>query len=358
MMAATSVAGPTTTNSTTTTTGSGPVSPVVTTEEPENGVVGVAAVIPSSSQEEDSSVQSSSLAPPKRRRSNRDTNRIRISADRTGQLQFQRMEQLFFQEIDNDDNNGARRTRRRRQCKKSTIPILPPLRLGNFTLQPVFQSPSIYTIDNFLTPNDLEFLHGTIECKQFQRSFVDQNNDDTMLDDNHRTSTFVSFAKQENAKVAAIERRAAQLMGCYTNDNIEPLQLVRYMPGQFFGVHHDMGDYNEETGEVALPPKSVLVKRRLVTIFCYLNDLPANAGGCTGFPHCNDLKVQPRAGRAVVFCNVKSDGLPDPRTIHAGEAVLDTINTSNKKMGTKKKQQQDKLQPPIKYGLNIWICED
>lgn len=142
-----------------------------------------------------------------------------------------------------------------------------------------------------------------------------------------------------------------------------------------------MGDYNEQTGDVSLPPKSVLVKRRLVTIFCYLNDLPAKSGGCTGFPACDNLQVQPKAGRAVVFCNVKGDGMPDPRTIHAGEKVAATKSTTTTKGKAKKKKspaektskkdtteiktkratsgpkKPKKSTPLVKYGLNIWVCE-
>ena len=83
----------------------------------------------------------------------------------------------------------------------------------------------------------------------------------------------------------------------------------------------------------------------MVTIFCYLNDLPDdNAGGETTFPHIGQeggVKVRPKAGRAVIFSNVKlSMGgdylVPDERTVHEGLPVL----------------------KGIKYGLNIWICEE
>lgn len=82
-----------------------------------------------------------------------------------------------------------------------------------------------------------------------------------------------------------------------------------------------------------LPPRSLFCKRRVITIFCYLNDV--EEGGETCFPEAG-IKVKPKAGRAVVFSNIRANHEPDPRTVHAGE-------------------------PPIKgvkYGLNIWICED
>ena len=157
-----------------------------------------------------------------------------------------------------------------------------------------------------------------------------------LYDTTHRTSTFLSFEHQQNSKVAAIERRAAELMGHFSTGVVEALQCVRYEASQFFGVHHDLGDYNEETGEVELPPKQTLVrgcKRRLVTIFCYLNDV--ENGGQTHFPSL-DLSIPPKAGQAVVWQNILPTGEPDARTIHAGLPVNEGV----------------------KYALNIWLCED
>lgn len=306
-----------------------------------------------------------------RRRSKRDTNRIVLNSGRNGSLPYRRMEQLFF-----DEPVTTAITRSKKQPKKQgQSPPVVTIRIAKLTLERAFTAPNIYVIDNFLTSSDLEYLHDKVirQChRKFQRSYVDSNVDATsLLDHTHRTSTFLSFAKQENAKIAAIEQRAAQLLGYYSTDQIEPLQLVRYLPGQFFGVHHDMGDLNEDSGQVALPPKNVLVKRRLVTIFCYLNDLPPQAGGCTYFPECQHLKIQPQQGRAVVFANVNPEGLPDPRTVHAGDPVLSistttTTHTStttaadgNGKDGSQKDVVGSSSQeaPLVKYGLNIWVCE-
>jgi len=305
---------------------------------------------------------------PTPRRSGRDINRIQLSPNRNGALQYHRMEELFFEER---QRQKRKYKRHRPSPEKLTTTTAPPttntlttLNIGNITLNKVFEAPNIYMIDDFLSATDLQYLHQRIRLnqRQFQKSFVDSTSPEdgkSLLDDQHRTSTFLSFAKQENAKVAAIETKAASLLGYFSTDQIEPLQLVRYAPGQFFGIHHDMGDLDESTGEVALPPKSVVVKRRLVTIFCYLNDLPPEAGGCTYFPECQHLQVSPKAGRAVVFCNIRKDGSPDPRTVHAGQVVncvTDSAAARDKDGKTSKKTKRS--QQPCKYGLNIWICEN
>ena len=125
-----------------------------------------------------------------------------------------------------------------------------------------------------------------------------------------------------------------------------------------------------------LPRKNLACKRRLVTIFCYLNTLDDDEGGCTYFPKCDDLRVKPKRGRAVLWCNITQDGQPDSRTIHAGEAVISkkaeeevprpvTPTTSTSKADSSECSQKDgssrkskKTTDTKKYGLNIWICEE
>lgn len=161
----------------------------------------------------------------------------------------------------------------------------------------------------------------------------------TLLDSTHRTSTFYGFNHRANSTIRAIEQRASDTLGCWIHQ-LEGLQLVRYLPGQFFGVHHDLGDLLDND-EVLLPSKNIAVKRRLVTLFVYLNDLDPEDGGCTLFPKCADLRVTPKRGRAVLWSNITSSGEPDPATIHAGEPVAVTADKHI-----------------AKYGLNIWITEE
>ena len=136
-----------------------------------------------------------------------------------------------------------------------------------------------------------EYLQSKIDSGKFEKSFVDKvdpEDSKSTFDTQHRTSTFLSFSKRQDTRTAAIEQRAADLLGSWTSQSVEPLQLVKYLPGQFFGVHHDMGDLDDD-GSVALPNKTLYSKRRLVTIFCYMNAV--EEGGATYFPACGDLRV-------------------------------------------------------------------
>jgi prolyl 4-hydroxylase len=311
------------------------------------------------------------------RRSKRDLNAIKLGGSTGNQMFVQRLSKLFFnkrgtsQEIESILLSGASR----RSSNSSAT-----MQVSRATQRR--QAP-IYVMDNFLTEAELEYFDQKIKsCVDFQRSFVDNMNCDnendegeksltsrkrkrrTLVDDQQRTSTFYPFKKLQDSRVAALEQRIADLLGCWVHQ-IEPLQLVRYEPGQFFGIHHDMGDLKDDD-TVELPKKDLTVKRRLVTIFCYLNTLVAGQGGATYFPKCGHLRVNPVRGRAVLWSNVTKDGQPDERTIHAGEAVSDnrkaiwppssTCTANNgKKIKKKPAQKEEGL---VKYGLNIWICEE
>ncbi len=294
-------------------------------------------------------------------------------------------------------------------------------------LDKAYDSPHIYTVDNFLTLSQLEYLHHRIQQEErqqqqkakkgkqhgvdngWQRSFCDTDQGTIVIDDLHRTSSFLSLPKQSDRVIRDIERTAAELFGIHVQQ-VEALQLVRYRPGEFFGLHHDLGELvtTDEDGEqeagvvdhassssVSLPPKSIYgIPRRVATLFCYLNTLPPQCGGATYFPLCGGLQFQPRAGRAVLFCNITPQGLPEPKTIHAGQPVLtvatrttrevsscdnwddsspqvnhDTGPPTERKIAScddcvqKVMEQQPEMASNevsamnVKYGLNIWACE-
>jgi 2OG-Fe(II) oxygenase superfamily len=298
-------------------------------------------------------------------------------------LFYRRMQELFFDQAEPLEASDADTD----SCcvATPTIPRSPgrgTRRIGNFVLHQVYAGPNIYVIDNFLNRSDLEYFRARIRTGTFQRSYVDgstttncgsrptdcegsatlpegcdadradenkpmdkssaaRDRDPTtagkrkalaFVDREHRTSTFLSFDKQQDSKIAAIEKRASELLGCWSSVTVEPLQLVRYTEGQvrcdlmkkwgvpcspsmctdaasltrhfilfihvalthplqFFNVHHDLADYDDETGRVELPPKSLFFRRRVVTLFCYLNEV--EEGGETAFPSCPVAPASP-----------------------------------------------------------------
>lgn len=94
----------------------------------------------------------------------------------------------------------------------------------------------------------------------------------------------------------------------------EYLAALCYAPGEEYRPHRDylLPATHPEQFAAGAPGQ------RVRTAFAYLNDVPA--GGATEFPLL-DLRIAPKAGRVVVFDNVRADGTPDPQTLHAGRPV-------------------------------------
>ena len=121
-----------------------------------------------------------------------------------------------------------------------------------------------------------------------------------------RTSTATSFPfVDENPAIHALNRRLAAVSGTDVRAG-EPLQVLRYVPGQQYRQHSD-----------ALPGIAPN-QQRVLTFLVYLNE--DYGGGETAFPAA-DLKVRGRTGDALLFRNASRDGMPDPRAVHAGLPV-------------------------------------
>ena len=211
-----------------------------------------------------------------------------------------------------------------------------------------------------------------------------------------RTSQFIHFTKQSDSTITTIEQRACELLSL-PNENIEPIQLVKYDIGQYFNVHHDLGVLYED-GSVELPQRNnVLLEppRRIVTILVYLNDVKPCHGGSTQFPlllknhestkldneivvdgeqkqkqeekgsspakdlhHPTNqcLEILPKRGMALVWCNITRDGLPDTRVVHSGQPLLAPSSRSSSR-NSNDHDENDQKDSVVKYAMNIWACE-
>jgi len=187
-------------------------------------------------------------------------------------------------------------------------------------LQRLHSSPCIYQIENLLTPKEVEHFISIADEKgrKFKSSFVEDDDGREVISE-ERTSQFVFMKKGADSVVRAVEHRLAEIVGM-SSQNVEPLQIVRYVHGQRFNEHHDAGTLEDDGSVTGVPP------RRIITYFIYLTDLPEGHGGHTEFtqlPSGVALKVCPKKGRAVLWSNVDAEtGACDPRTAHRGCPVL------------------------------------
>ncbi len=121
-----------------------------------------------------------------------------------------------------------------------------------------------------------------------------------------RTSSGAAFPfVDENPAIHALNRRLAAASGTDVRAG-EPLQVLRYAPGEQYHRHSD-----------ALPGVAPS-QQRVLTFLVYLNE--DYEGGGTAFPSAG-LEVRGRIGDGLLFRNASTDGVPDERAVHAGLPV-------------------------------------
>lgn len=114
--------------------------------------------------------------------------------------------------------------------------------------------------------------------------------------------TWLSGAARRH--VRRLEQRLADEIGI-ESAFLDPWQIVRYRRGELFEEHHDAGLFAESRhGE------------RLATLVLYLDDQPG-AGGATVFPQLK-RRIFSRAGRLLLWRNLRDDGSIDPLMRHSG----------------------------------------
>ena len=210
------------------------------------------------------------------------------------------------------------------------------LRLGSGispgSMRSISQKPWIAELPSFLTPEECAHLIRLGEQMGMKQSKVGASTKDSYVDSKSRTSTTSFLRKGHDDIVKRIESKCS-LVSCHPATHMEPLQIVKYSPGQFFREHHDYFKENElkDKNGKRKGPKY----QRTITIFIYLNDLKDDEkGGSTSFPKAHPpIKIKPEMGKAVMFRNVSPANEIDELALHSGESV----NFSTK------------------YGCNVWM---
>ncbi|KAK3254121.1 hypothetical protein CYMTET_36655 [Cymbomonas tetramitiformis] len=184
-------------------------------------------------------------------------------------------------------------------------------------------------VPNFLTPEECEHLK-TLALPLLAPSLVSKDGvvrgDESSATRNSWSALLPHPAMTDDPIIKSIGRRVAEL----TQDPLEhqePIQVVRYSPGQYFSEHFDAGrDFS-----------TLWLGQRKITVLLYLNE--DFTGGNTLFPKL-DMSIKPSLGKALLFRNLSPlEGGPQaevhPQSLHAGEAV-----TAGEK-----------------WAINIWIRE-
>ena len=165
------------------------------------------------------------------------------------------------------------------------------------------ESPHLVWFRALLNPAECRYLVEAAE-PMLQPSVVVDARSGRQVPDPVRTSDSVGFTLPlENPAVHALNRRIAAASGTRVEQG-EPLQVLRYRPGQEYKPHFDH-----------IPG---FANQRVMTMLVWLNE--DYDGGETLFM-MTGRKLRGRIGDALLFRNSKADGRRDDSAAHAGLAV-------------------------------------
>lgn len=169
--------------------------------------------------------------------------------------------------------------------------------------EPVSISPHVTRFGGLFTPAECRYL-AEAATPMLEPSVVVDRRTGRQLRDPVRTSDSVGFTLPlENPAVHALNRRIAAAAGVGV-DRGEPLQVLRYRPGQQYRPHLD-----------AIPG---FANQRIMTMLVWLNE--DYEGGETLFMKTG-LRLRGGIGDAILFRNVDAEGRRDEATAHAGLPV-------------------------------------
>ena len=194
--------------------------------------------------------------------------------------------------------------------------------------EPLSNSPYVARLPGVFTAAECDYLAEAAE-PMLEPSVVVDERSGRHIPHPIRTSDGVAFAWViENPAVHALNRRIAAASGTRVAQG-EPLQVLRYRPGQQYRNHLD-----------AVPG---LDNHRILTMLVYLND--GYQGGETQFVRTG-LAVKGRKGDGLLFRNTLPDGRADPMSEHAGLPVT----SGTKTIASRWIWEQDFAPPPPRRG--------
>lgn len=126
-----------------------------------------------------------------------------------------------------------------------------------------------------------------------------------------RTATVADFTILHRDMIVMVaQERAARLTRIPVTHH-EPPNVISYEPGQQYEPHFDFIDPRVPQFQDEL----AVLGQRVITLVTYLN---ADFVGAETFFPALGVQFRGDPGDAVVFHNVRADGAPDERTLHAG----------------------------------------
>ncbi|KAL7533433.1 hypothetical protein ACHAXR_009483 [Thalassiosira sp. AJA248-18] len=175
-------------------------------------------------------------------------------------------------------------------------------------LNQLHKNPDIFAVENFLSDDECDRIIAKA-TPHLTPCIIKNESSGAIEQDLSRTSTDANLPQ---AEAPSIISKLSEFLLCDANQ-LEILQILRYTQGQEFKPHTD-----GYTGPISA--SGFDASNRLVTIFCYLNDV--TRGGSTYFNEI-DLEIRPKKGMAIVHFPSDIELREDARTTHQGMPAID-----------------------------------
>ncbi|KAI8054347.1 hypothetical protein BDF22DRAFT_678644 [Syncephalis plumigaleata] len=168
-------------------------------------------------------------------------------------------------------------------------------------------------VHDFLKPGEADHIIN-VSRSRMERSHVQA--DDGVSISSQRTSTQTFLPFDHDKVTACILMRTIGFFQIPAED-IESLQVIRYLPGQEYQTHYDFMRNDEQL----MASEWTRVKgQRIATMIIYLQE--PIAGGNTTFPSL-DLSVKAQKNEGLFWYNLNQEGVEDWRTNHRGDPVVE-----------------------------------
>lgn len=181
-----------------------------------------------------------------------------------------------------------------------------PILDGSVNHSPLGSKTKLYSLDNFLTPEECTDLIGLIEQEKRRSTVADP--DDSGLIGNYRTSSTASLSQLKHPVINTVNNKLRNLLDLDLFLG-EAIQGQKYKPGEYYKEHNDY--FHPGTAE--LKTYTEWMGQRTWTTMIYLNDV--EKGGETYFKRLN-CKFKPKEGTVVFWSNLYRDGKVNPKTLH------------------------------------------
>ena len=185
--------------------------------------------------------------------------------------------------------------------------------------------PYIYTIDNFLTEKECKFIINVSKdnLKGAGVSLMDNEKESKVGEYKGRTNSSYWMPHGLYPETLEIAKKIAEKIGC-EREHFENFQVIHYNKNEEYKYHYDAYDISEPERYEKFCGGPNGRGNRLRTVLVYLNDV--EEGGGTGFDRLSEyddeIIVEPKMGKMVVFTNVNDDGSLNMKSRHAGLPVI------------------------------------